>query len=132
MQTTNGARLMPVLRIEAHDPRMTLDELDDCITSLDGALADAASARLAIEQLQRELERIEASVLLTVNGANADQRRAKLVLTLADDPEHQHIIAQIDATRARLLTAERRVAVVKARSRLLHAALTLLVGGPEP
>ena len=54
-----------------------------------------------------------------------EERKARLVLTLADDPRHQRAtLAQRDARRC-LLDAERRAQVAKERCRLLRASLTL-------
>lgn len=127
---TNGTRpttAAPFL-IETADLRAELDALEDCITDLDRALGTAADARLRLDKLNRELEAIEASILLGIEGGNAEQRKARLVLALGDDDRHVRTVQAIDAERARLLDAERRAQVARERCRLLRASLALAGG----
>ena len=128
MTTTNGrvnAAISAVPAIERHDPRADLDAWDSAIADLDAAYTTAAQARLALERHQRHLEAIEASVALGIEGKNAEERRARLVLALNDDPRHLAAVRAIDEHRAQLLDAERRVQVTKERCRLMRAALAL-------
>ena len=111
--------------VEQADPRTELDAWDDAITDLDTALAEAAAARLALDQLHRTLERIEASAVLSIEGGNAETRKARLTLALAGDARHQQTVSSIEAERCRLLDAERRLQVSKERCRLLRASVSL-------
>lgn len=123
MQTIiNGTRPITIV---AHDPACDLDAWDDAITALNNALSDAAAARLALDHLHRRLEAVEASVALSVEGRNSEERKARLMLALADDHLHEETVSNIDQERTRLLDAERRVMVAKERCRLLRTALLL-------
>jgi hypothetical protein len=129
MTTMNGTATIipPALSvIEVHDARADLDAWDDAITDLDAALTTAADARLTLERQQRHLEAIEASVVLSIDGKNAEERKARLVLALNDDARHLATVRKIDEQRARLLDAERRTTVAKERCRLLRSGLALV------
>ena len=111
--------------LEAFDPRAELDAWDECIAELDCALRDAAAARLDLDSLALQLERLEASHALDLEGKNAEERKARLVLVLADDPRHQRAKLAYHNARRCLLDAERRATLAKERCRLLRAALSL-------
>ena len=111
--------------IEHTNLQADLDTWDDAIAMLNDALVDAATARLRLDQLHRTLEAVEASASLTIEGKNAEERRARLVLVLTDDHRRAETVTAIDVQRARLLDAERRVQVAKERTRLLRASLAL-------
>lgn len=112
--------------IAAHDPARDLDAWDDAITDLNDALTDVAAARLTLDHLHRTLDAVEASVSLSTEGKNAEERKARLTLALIDDPRHQQTVSSIAVQRNRLLDAERRVMVAKERCRLLRTSLTLV------
>ncbi len=112
--------------IAAHDPARDLDAWDDAITDLNDALTDVAAARLTLDQLHRTLDAVEASLSLMVEGKNADERKARLLLVLNDDSRHQQTVSSIAVQRNRLLDAERRVMVAKERCRLLRSAVALI------
>ena len=126
MNGTNGLTLAGLLYVQQPDPRINLEAWQDAIAALDLALADAAAARAAIDAETLPLERIEASTVLTIEGGNAETRKARLTLALADDARYQTHLAALRAARERLLDAERRVAVAKERCRLLRASLAML------
>jgi hypothetical protein len=119
------APALPATTIEVYDPVADLDRWDGMICELNIALRDAAGARLALDAEALALERLEAGAALTVEGRNEGERKARLVLMLADDTRYQaHLAAHQDARRA-LLDAERRAEVCRQRCRLLRVSLTL-------
>ena len=124
--TTEPVRTIPA--IEPADRTTDLDAWDDCISAMDAALSDAAGARREIDELSTMLERIEASRVLSVEGKNAEERKARLTLELADDARYQAAFAERSDARERLADADRRVLVGRERCRLLRAVLAL---GPD-
>jgi hypothetical protein len=74
------------------------DQWDTTIGELSAALADVAAARARIEAESEVLERIEAGHVLDITGGNAEERKARLTLALADDARH----TAHTASRARL------------------------------
>lgn len=124
LNNTRDPRINSVV-ITGCDSGEILSQYRGVIADLDDALAAAAAARLAIDRLHRSLEHIESSVVLTIEGGNAETRKAKLTLALADTPRHEQTVAAIDTERTRLLDAERRATVAKERARLLRAVLAL-------
>ena len=126
MQTyANGTRPTAAPTIEPYDCRAELDAWDDTIAALDAALEDAAADRRAIETETLSLERLEAGHVLSIDGGNAEQRKARLTLALADDARYQAAASRLAAARQRLLDAERRVCIAKERCRLIRASLAL-------
>ena len=123
MTTTEPIRTNPA--IEAADRRADLDAWEDCIAAMDAALRDVAGARREIDELSTLLEQIEASKVLTVEGRNAEERKARLTLELADDARYCGVLADLRAARERLADADRRVLVSRERCRLLRAALAV-------
>jgi hypothetical protein len=123
MTTTEPVRSIPA--IEVAGCRADLDAWEDCIVAMDAAMRDAATARREIDELSTTLERIEASKVLTVEGRNAEERKARLTLELADDARYCGVLADVRAARERLADADRRVLVSRERCRLLRSALAL-------
>jgi hypothetical protein len=121
----NLANRMPVVTIETYNRQAEIDLWDDAIATLDQALADAASSRVAIESEQQTIERLEAGHVLTIEGGNAETRKARLTLALADDGRYQVHHQRLWEARQRLMDAERRVMVAKERCRLLRTSLLL-------
>ncbi len=115
-----------IITIERTDPRADLDAYEGCIHDLDRALADAAAARMVLDAATLTLERLEAGHVLSIEGGNAETRKARLTLTLADDARHEQTVRVIDQERTRLLDAERRVTLAKERCRLIRAALAII------
>ena len=120
--TRNGAA---PASIEAFDRAAELDAWDTTIGDLDAALRDTAGARREIDELGAVLERIEASAVLSIDGPNAEARKARLTLELADDGRYCGALADLRGARERLADADRRVTVSRERCRLLRAALAL-------
>jgi hypothetical protein len=125
MNRTNGMTVAGVLLVPQSDTAAELEAWQDAITALDQGLADVMAARAAIDAETLALEQIEASTMLTIEGANAETRKAKLTLALANDPRYQARLGGLRAARERLGDADRRVAVAKERCRLLRASLAL-------
>ena len=125
--TTNGydTRTVLVPMIESADVRADLDVWDTTIIDLDAALRDAASARAILDELAVTLDRIEATRVLDIAGPNAEVRKARLTLELADDPCYVAALARQRDARAALADADRRVIVAKERCRLLRSTLSL-------
>ena len=123
MLTDTDTATIPTL--EAFDPRAELDAWDACIAELDRALRDAAEARLDLDALAVTLDRLEAGHALSIEGGNAESRKARLTLAMADDGRYERArLAQQDARRC-LLDAERRAELARQRCRLLRAALSI-------
>jgi hypothetical protein len=72
------------------------------------------------------MERIEAGLMLTIEGSNAETRKARLTLALADDARYEAARGQVAAARQALADADRRVLVTRERCRLLRATLALV------
>ena len=105
--------------------RSDLDAWTEQIAALDAALTDAATARVTIDAETVTLERLEAGIMLGIEGGNAETRKARLTLALADDARHEAARLRLCAARVRLVDAERQVQVARERCRLLRAALAL-------
>lgn len=125
MNGTGNMTLAGLLFVQQTDARAELEAWREAIGALDVALADLAGARASIEAESQMLERIEASKVLTIEGANAETRKAKLTLELADDARYELTAKALRAARARLADADRRVTIERERCRLLRAALTV-------
>ena len=123
MTAIDPVRTIPA--IEAADVRADLDAWEDRIAAMDTALRDVAGARREIDELSTLLDRIEASAVLRVEGPNAEARKARLTLELADDARYCGVLADLRAARERLADADRRVLVSRERCRLLRAALAV-------
>jgi hypothetical protein len=123
MTTTEPVRTIPA--IETADRTADLDAWEDQIAAMDAAMRDAAGARREIDELATHLERIEASKVLSVEGKNAEERKARLTLELADDARYAGALADLRVARERLADADRRVLVSRERCRLLRAALAV-------
>ncbi len=124
----NGAsnlQLAGLVFMQQPDPRAELEAWQTAIGDLDRALVDLTAARTEIEAHSNLLDRIEASKVLTIEGGNAETRKARLTLELADDARYQSHLNGLRIARERLADADRRVAVAKERCRLLRAALTV-------
>ena len=125
--SSNGVAIPAVLYVQpgSVDPRQHLAAWEDAIQDLDQALVEVASARAAIERETDILERLEASRVLTIEGGNAETRKARLTLELADDARYQAHLGNLRAGRERLADADRRAAIQRERCRLLRATLAL-------
>ena len=122
---TSNLQLAGLVFVQQPDARAELEAWQSAIGDLDNALVDLTAARTEIEAQSNLLDRIEASKVLTIEGGNAETRKARLTLALADDARYQtHADALRDA-RMRLMDAERRVQVSKERCRLLRAACAI-------
>lgn len=124
-QSSTGARLAPG---DGFTPAAALIQLDSLITDLDHALAEANTARLVISDAEGEQAIIEASVSLSIEGKNETARKALLTLALRDDLGYRELSRTSRDARTALLDAERRIAVLKERIRLVRAALALHIG----
>ncbi len=122
----------PALTIERYDLRADLDAWDDAISALDAALCDASAARLTIDTEAEALERLEAAHVLAIDGGNAETRKARLTLALADDPDFQRHAQALREARHRLMNAERATTVARERCRLLRVTASLSVPALEP
>lgn len=125
MNGTANLQVAGLVLMPQTDAHAELEAWQTAIADLDTALADLTGARAEIEALSGMLDRLEASKVLTVEGPNAEARKARLTLELADDVRYQAALADLRRARERLADADRRVAVAKERCRLLRAALML-------
>ena len=108
-----------------------LDEFDSLVSELDAAMTEQAEARAVVSEAETEMTVIEAEHALATEGRNEQERKARLVLALRDDPAYQVHAATARHARGALYTAERRLAVCKARMALVRAALGLLTPQQE-
>ena len=124
---TNGLQLAGLVFMPQRetDARAELHAWESAIADLDQALADLAGARAMIDAESAMLDRLEASKVLSIEGPNAEARKARLTLELADDARYQSHLVSLRQARERLADADRRVAVAKERCRLLRAALAV-------
>jgi hypothetical protein len=123
---TTGLQLAGLVFLpQQRDARAELQAWEAAIIDLDQALADVAAARALIDAESTLLDRLEASKVLSIEGPNAEARKARLTLELADDARYQAHLDSIRQARERLADADRRVAVARERCRLLRAALTV-------
>lgn len=93
------------------------------------AQSDLTNVKLALGAAERDLERIEAEILLTVEGKNAEERKARFALTCQENIFHRAQSAEARAGRdaiARLTndvdSLTRQFAAVGYQAKL-HAAL---------
>lgn len=124
---TNGLQLAGLVFMpqQQADARAELHAWESAIADLDQALADLAGSRAMIDAESGMLDRLEAGKVLSIEGPNAEARKARLTLELADDARYQSHLASLRQARERLADADRRVAVAKERCRLLRAALAV-------
>lgn len=105
-----------------------LDRWEATIDQLDAALRDTATARATLDRLAVQMDRAEARHLLAVEGRNEAERKARLTLTLADDPAYERLREEREEARDHLALADRAVQVLRERCRLLRAALAIAAG----
>jgi len=122
---TGNMQLAGLVFMQQPDARAELDAWQAAIVDLDQALIDLTAARIEIEAQSNVLDRVEAGKVLSIEGPNAEARKARLTLELADDARYQTHVEGLRRARERLADADRRVAVAKERCRLLRAALML-------
>lgn len=80
---------------------------DTHITALERALGEADELRITADIISREEALHRASVSLTVDGKNAEERAARLQQTLAEDDAYLDIQDRLVNTQAR--AAQRRI-----------------------
>lgn len=119
----NGMALTGVLYLQPPTAHHNIEAWEEAIAVLDAAIADMSRARAEIDSEGDTLDRIEASTVLTIEGSNAEIRKARLTLALADDARYQAHLQLQRAARERLADAERRMVVARERCRLLRAAM---------
>jgi hypothetical protein len=123
---TSGLQLAGLVFMpQQHDAQAELQAWEAAIVDLDRALVDITAARAQIDAESTLLERIEAGKVLSIEGPNAEARKARLTLELVDDRRYQAGIDSLRQARERLADADRRVAVARERCRLLRAALSV-------
>src|SRR5262245_9856133 len=129
--TTNGTATIGTAvalpTIERPDPAADLDALDDQITALADALRATITNRAQVDDTALAMERIEASHVVTVEGSNAEQRKARLTLTLADDAHYEAARQAHRRAREALAGAEHEAQVARERARLLRLAIELRI-----
>ncbi len=122
---TTNMQLAGLVFMKQSEPQAELAAWQEAIADLDQALRDLTAARTEIEAQSNLLDRIEATKVLTIEGGNAETRKARLTLELADDGRYQAQLNCMRMARERLADADRRVAVAKERCRLLRASLAV-------
>lgn len=106
-----------------------MTSLDNLPAEIAAAQSDLTSVKINLGAAERELERIEAEILLTVEGKNAEERKARFQLTCTENIFHRAQNAEARAGRdaiARLTNdvdnLTRQFAAVGYQAKL-HAAL---------
>lgn len=123
---TSGLQLAGLVFMpQQHDAQAELRAWEEAIVDLDRALIDTTAARVQIDAESTLLDRLEAGKVLSIEGPNAEARKARLTLELADDARYQAGLGSLRQARERLADADRRVAVARERCRLLRAALAV-------
>jgi len=92
--------------------------------------ANRVRAISTAHQIAGAIGGIEAAKALSIEGPNAEARKARLSLELADDARYLAALARRRALRERLMGAEMRAELCRQRCRLLRAALRV-DGGVE-
>jgi hypothetical protein len=91
-------------------------------------LADAAQARLELDDAERALALYEAGVVAAgLDGSNEQQRKANLTIQLACDADYRTLRDAAVELRRRIADADIEVAVTRERCRLLRLSLALAV-----
>lgn len=127
----NGTADSTIITIEQQNIGCELDAWDDAIRAFDEALMAVYLAKLEIEEEQVILDRIEASYVLRIEGGNAETRKARLTLDLADDDRYEAHRKALLQAREQLWRAERKVVITKERCRLLRATVMTLPNGRD-
>jgi hypothetical protein len=99
----------------------SLSDWDGFIIDWSIARQDVADARQEVARLTLTLERIRAAHFLCITGGNAQTRKARLTLALADDARYQAHLGVLHATRAELAEAERQAGIARERCKMLAA-----------
>jgi len=108
---------------------------DSALEELATALRQKADAGPRVQAAKAALEEAESAVLLngTVDGKNAELRKAQLTLALRDDPAYQRAKADLadaeralDEANAAILLSERRLDAAKVQLRIVAATLEML------
>jgi hypothetical protein len=100
------------------------------ISELDTAIGAGNNTRAAICELSRELEQIEArTVVQGIEGKNAEERKANLMLALAANMDYTRVQLKLDEQRRTAATSERRATVAHEMCRLLRLQLAI---GADP
>jgi hypothetical protein len=99
-----------------------------CIDIVAEQLAASARARLELDDWERKLKCYEAELLLAgVEGRNAEERAARLLVASTESDECRSLRAAIVETRQKLADADRQVSVAREQSRLYRLLLALSV-----
>jgi hypothetical protein len=109
---------------------MTITDYSAAIDLLAVHLADAAQARLELDDAERALALYEAGVVAAgLEGSNEQQRKANLTIALACDADYRTLRDAVIELRRRNADADTEVTVTRERCRLLRLALAL--AGPD-
>jgi hypothetical protein len=98
------------------------------IDLLAASLADAAQARLDLDDAERQLALFEAGVVAAgLEGSNEQQRKANLTIALACDAEYRLLRDGATEARCRVADADIEVTITRERCRLLRLTLAQAV-----
>ena len=78
--------------IETYTSLMT--SLDDLPQEIAVAQSDLTKSKFSLSQCETEMDRLEAELSLTVEGKNAEERKARLALALKAHTSHAKIAAE--------------------------------------
>jgi len=105
-------------------------------------MKELTNARNAIADATEEIDRIEAEYLtgkmpddehpgefIVPTGKNEQERKASLLLLLADDPVVRQVREELTGAQVSLAEADRLLAVIRMTERMLLAELALLTAG---
>ena len=95
-----------------------IDAWQAAVSDMDTAYRDMIEARGTLDRESTRMDRREAGVSLGVEGKNAEERKARLTLALADDTHYEESRERMSKARLQALDAERRIAVARERCRI--------------
>ncbi len=92
-----------------------------------------------LSELRQRLDVSEAHLSLTIEGKNADERKARLVIALSEDERHQKLVKEVSELTAYqaeldadIVQLERQIATSSQRLRLVEVSLRFLAGESSP
>ena len=104
----------------------TIAAYRQAIADLNIMIGAGNNARSAIAELSRELDQIEAAIIVAgLEGQDESERKANLVLTLAVNADYQHVRLKLDEQKRAAAEYDRRAVIGKEECRLYRLMLLL-------
>jgi hypothetical protein len=104
-----------------------LSDWQKAINALDLALTDYNQHRALLAATEDDIEVFAALTLLSTEGKNEAERKARLAVALDEDANHRLAVKKKHMEQDAVRDAERHVTIAKERCRLARATLQLLV-----